>query len=240
MHTHLKMDGAWRVRPAGERQAGGHRIRLLLGNDTWQAIGYQLGIVEVLPTEREDEVIGHLGPDLLGPDWDPEEAVRRLKAPPRPADRRRAAGPAQPGRHRQRVQVRGAVPARHPAVAAGRPGRRPGRDGQPGTPAAGREQEPDRAHHHRAVPARRGALGVRPGRPPVPPLRHRDQTGRPGPGPGGAGHLLVPQLPARSCQPRQTGPAAAPAATGPVARSPKRQASRRRNTAAPAAIAISA
>jgi endonuclease-8 len=82
VHTHLKMDGAWRVRPASERPVGGHRIRLVLGNDTWQAIGYQLGIVEVLPTAREDEVVGHLGPDLLGPDWDPDEAVRRLRAGP--------------------------------------------------------------------------------------------------------------------------------------------------------------
>jgi len=82
VHTHLKMDGAWRVRPAREQPAGGHRIRLVLGNDTWQAIGYQLGIVEVLPTAREADVVGHLGPDLLGPDWDPAEAVRRLRADP--------------------------------------------------------------------------------------------------------------------------------------------------------------
>jgi endonuclease-8 len=82
VHTHLKMDGSWRVRPASERPAGGHRIRLVLGNDTWQAIGYQLGLVEVLRTAREDEVVGHLGPDLLGPDWDPGEAVRRLRADP--------------------------------------------------------------------------------------------------------------------------------------------------------------
>ena len=54
----------------------------MLSNDTWQAIGYQLGIVQVLPTAREDEVVGHLGPDLLGPDWDPAEAVRRLRADP--------------------------------------------------------------------------------------------------------------------------------------------------------------
>ncbi len=27
-------------------------------------------------------MVGHLGPDLLGPDWDPEEAVRRLEASP--------------------------------------------------------------------------------------------------------------------------------------------------------------
>jgi len=48
VHTHLRMDGSWRVRPARERIANSHRIRLLLANDTWQAVGYQLGIVEVL------------------------------------------------------------------------------------------------------------------------------------------------------------------------------------------------
>src|SRR5207245_4983758 len=47
-----------------------------------QAVGYQLGIVEILPTAREGSVVGHLGPDLLGPDWDPAEAVRRLRADP--------------------------------------------------------------------------------------------------------------------------------------------------------------
>ena len=35
-----------------------------------------------MPREREDDVVGHLGPDLLGPDWDEQEAVRRLIADP--------------------------------------------------------------------------------------------------------------------------------------------------------------
>ncbi len=82
VHTHLRMDGSWRIRPAGDRISANHRIRLILANDTWQAIGYQLGIVEFLPTSREDSVVGHLGPDLLGPDWDPAEALRRLRASP--------------------------------------------------------------------------------------------------------------------------------------------------------------
>src|SRR5580693_5633749 len=83
VHTHLKMDGAWRVRPAAARLAEGHQARLVLANDTWQAVGYRLGVVEVLPTGREQDVVGHLGPDLLGPDWDAgqaDEAVRRLLA----------------------------------------------------------------------------------------------------------------------------------------------------------------
>ncbi|MBV9795372.1 MAG: Fpg/Nei family DNA glycosylase [Actinobacteria bacterium] len=98
VHTHLKMEGRWRVRPAAERLRESYRIRLVLANQDWQAVGYDLGITEILRTDREDEVTGHLGPDLLGPDWDAAEAARRLREDPdRPAgeallDQRNLAG----------------------------------------------------------------------------------------------------------------------------------------------------
>src|SRR5215472_2976695 len=82
IHTHLRMDGSWRIRPAGGYPPRDHRVRLVLANEQWQAIGYLLGVVEVLPTAGEDAAVGHLGPDLLGPDWDRGEAVRRLLADP--------------------------------------------------------------------------------------------------------------------------------------------------------------
>src|SRR5262245_54033814 len=82
VHTHLRMDGTWRIRPAAEHVGNSHRIRLLLANEEWQAIGYQLGVVELIRTSEEQRVVGHLGPDLLGPDWDTAEAVRRLSAEP--------------------------------------------------------------------------------------------------------------------------------------------------------------
>jgi endonuclease VIII len=82
VHTHLRMDGSWRIRPASGYLPRDHRIRLVLGNDRRQALGYQLGVVEVLPTRSEARVVGHLGPDLLGPGWDAAEAVRRLRADP--------------------------------------------------------------------------------------------------------------------------------------------------------------
>ncbi len=82
VHTHLRMDGTWRVRPAAERIRDSHRIRLLLANEDWQAIGYQLSVVELIHSSEEAKVTGHLGPDLLGPDWDRDEAVRRLSAEP--------------------------------------------------------------------------------------------------------------------------------------------------------------
>ncbi len=80
VHTHLRMDGSWRIRPAAGPVPASHRVRLVLGNDHWVAIGYQLGVVEVLTAAQEAAMTGHLGPDLLGPGWDPGEAVRRLGA----------------------------------------------------------------------------------------------------------------------------------------------------------------
>lgn len=82
VHTHLRMDGSWRVTPAGRPGAPGDQIRLVLANEEWQATGVKLGMVDLLRTEQEARVVGHLGPDLLGTDWDPAEAVRRLAAHP--------------------------------------------------------------------------------------------------------------------------------------------------------------
>lgn len=82
IHTHLKMDGSWRIRRAAGYPPRDHRVRLVLANADWQAVGYLLGLVEVLPTAGEHRVVGHLGPDLLGPDWDTSQAVRGLRAIP--------------------------------------------------------------------------------------------------------------------------------------------------------------
>ena len=80
VHTHLKMDGFWRVRAVrpGVRPVESFKLRLLLANAQWEAAGYLLGVTEVIPTAEEGTVVGHLGPDLLGPDWDPARAVSLL------------------------------------------------------------------------------------------------------------------------------------------------------------------
>ena len=47
-----------------------------------QAVGFSLGVLEFLPTAEEHTVVGHLGPDLLGPDWDADRAVALLREQP--------------------------------------------------------------------------------------------------------------------------------------------------------------
>jgi endonuclease VIII len=83
LHTHLKMEGSWKVVTPGRRwPRPPHQARVVLGTATAQAIGFSLGIVELIARDAEESVVGHLGPDLLGPDWDADEAVRRLLAEP--------------------------------------------------------------------------------------------------------------------------------------------------------------
>lgn len=84
LHSHLGMDGSWRLRPATGRVPGpqAHRIRAVLMTQSWLAVGTELARLDLLPTGREDEIVGHLGPDLLGENWDAAEAVGRLSASP--------------------------------------------------------------------------------------------------------------------------------------------------------------
>ncbi|KPI19868.1 DNA-(apurinic or apyrimidinic site) lyase, partial [Actinobacteria bacterium OK074] len=87
LHSHLRMDGAWKVYEPGGRWSGGptHQIRAILGNTDRTAVGYRLPVLELLRTADEHRAVGHLGPDLLGPGWDPDRALANLlTAPARP------------------------------------------------------------------------------------------------------------------------------------------------------------
>lgn len=84
VHSHLRMDGSWKVFAAGQRWSGGpaHQIRVILGTADRTAVGYRLPVLELLRTVDEERAVGHLGPDLLGPDWNPEQALANLRADP--------------------------------------------------------------------------------------------------------------------------------------------------------------
>ena len=84
VHSHFRMDGTWHLYRIGSHWSGGPawQVRAVLANAEWQAVGYRLPVLEVIRTGAESDVVGHLGPDLLGPDWDEAEALRRLRARP--------------------------------------------------------------------------------------------------------------------------------------------------------------
>lgn len=78
IHSHLKMEGSWRV----SRRPVDHRARIILEAGTVRAVGVDLGVLEILDRAHDLEVVAHLGPDLLGDEWNPVAAVANLAAQP--------------------------------------------------------------------------------------------------------------------------------------------------------------
>lgn len=77
LHSHLRMEGTWRVRPAAETVRPDHRLRALLGTDHATALGRSLGMLDLVATTDEDRLVGHLGPDILAPSWSDDAGARR-------------------------------------------------------------------------------------------------------------------------------------------------------------------
>lgn len=80
IHSHLKMDGSWRVAPLTARVD--YRVRIILDTSDVRALGIDLGVLEILGRAGDFGVVDHLGPDLLGSDWDPPLAAANLAADP--------------------------------------------------------------------------------------------------------------------------------------------------------------
>ncbi|WP_066517602.1 Fpg/Nei family DNA glycosylase [Curtobacterium ammoniigenes] len=81
VHSHLKMEGRWDIYPPGGRwKRPAHEARAILDTAAVSTVGFALGILEVIPRDMEADVVGYLGPDLLGPDWDPDQALANITA----------------------------------------------------------------------------------------------------------------------------------------------------------------
>jgi endonuclease-8 len=76
IHSHLRMEGQWRIEPPGTRPNA--QTRALLATTDWTAFGQRLGMLDVVRTADEHTLVGHLGPDLLGPDWNADLAAHNL------------------------------------------------------------------------------------------------------------------------------------------------------------------
>lgn len=85
IHSHLRMDGSWRTLPTDRvspRMARHPDVRAILATKEQAAVGWSLGMLDLVRTRDEGRLVGHLGPDLLGADWSVDEAARRLRARP--------------------------------------------------------------------------------------------------------------------------------------------------------------
>lgn len=67
LHSHLRMDGSWRVVATGSPRAAARspRVRALLADERSTALGLQLGMLDLVPTSQEHRLVAHLGPDIL-------------------------------------------------------------------------------------------------------------------------------------------------------------------------------
>src|SRR3954453_23858832 len=79
LHSHFRMDGSWHLyRPGMSWQRPVHEARAVFETEDRVAIGFLLHDLELVPTAQEDRLVGHLGPDLLAPDWADEDTTKAL------------------------------------------------------------------------------------------------------------------------------------------------------------------
>ncbi|CAM5347023.1 DNA-(apurinic or apyrimidinic site) lyase OS=Corynebacterium variabile OX=1727 GN=CVA01_24500 PE=3 SV=1 [Corynebacterium variabile] len=141
LHTHLKMEGVWSIHTAGTRwRRPGHTARVVLGfapqhagGPEIEVVGHSLGFVRLFDRDRYGEVVAHLGPDILAPDWAStppdgisgrDEALRRILDRPERSigaallDQRNVAGIG--NEYRAEVCFLGGVDPRRPVGTGGR------------------------------------------------------------------------------------------------------------------------
>ena len=174
LRTHLRMDGSWHIYRPGTKWHGGpaYDIRMILATDEWECVGYRLHDIDLVPTAEEDRLVGHLGPDVLGPDWDLDEALRRLRANPDEQigvailDQRNLAGIGNLYKV-ESLFVRGV----HPWARVGDVPDLAGPGRARAHPHAGQPAPPRAEHHRRSAPGPR-PLGLRPPGQAVLPVPH--------------------------------------------------------------------
>ncbi|MEA2568220.1 MAG: endonuclease [Acidobacteriota bacterium] len=79
LRTHMRMNGSWHIYKTGERwQRPRSDMRVVVATDDYVAVGFNVPIAELQPTETVDKL--DLGPDFLAEEFDVAEATRRIRA----------------------------------------------------------------------------------------------------------------------------------------------------------------
>ena len=121
LFAHLRMDGSFVVGPAADAPTWKRRIELWMEDGRLTAV--DVPILGVVATDKEATIVGHLGPDLCGPELPDLDLVARPDVGrARSAARRRPARPAPRRWIRQRLR-RGIAVHRRRVAAPARSGR---------------------------------------------------------------------------------------------------------------------
>jgi endonuclease-8 len=97
LYAHLRLDGSFAVGPSSRVPEWRRRVELWMQDG--RLTGVDVPVLGVVATEREDSIVGHLGPDLCGPEMPDLDAVatRMAERPEQPLgeallDQRNVAG----------------------------------------------------------------------------------------------------------------------------------------------------
>ena len=83
LRTHMRMNGSWHLYRHGERWwRGPQAMRVRIDTPDWVAVAFNVPVAEFVTAKElaTTDPVARLGPDLLGGEFDREEAVRRLIA----------------------------------------------------------------------------------------------------------------------------------------------------------------
>ncbi|HEU4522312.1 MAG TPA: zinc finger domain-containing protein, partial [Thermoanaerobaculia bacterium] len=83
LRTHMRMNGSWHIYRAGERWRRPRRdMRVVIATDEYVAVGFSIPVAEFLDDRalRRQSDLRRMGPDLISPEFDAEEALARMRA----------------------------------------------------------------------------------------------------------------------------------------------------------------
>ncbi len=83
LRTHMRMNGSWHVYRHGERWwRGPQAMRVRIDTADWVAVAFDVPVAEFVTAKQlaSTDPVAALGPDLLQPAFDRDEAMRRVRA----------------------------------------------------------------------------------------------------------------------------------------------------------------
>ncbi len=82
LRTHMRMNGSWHIYRHGERWfRGPHAMRVRVETADWVAVAFDVPVAEFVTAKElaSSDPVAALGPDLLKPVFDRDEAIRRVR-----------------------------------------------------------------------------------------------------------------------------------------------------------------